>query len=490
MPTQFEMNEANLAKVFDPINQTSDRRLQLTLSDIGRQQQIEDDDKRQAKAEDRQRARRVLDAAISMGIKIPEGASDEKIGELVRTHKEKIANSTLKHNKAIFQSERDQINKRREELEKKKDSIISENLSPEDKASILRSLISNPEYAGAMRKESQERVIKALASGGSAEQIDKLISDISSDIKSNKFLFWGKGGEKVAQAFMQAYSDTATAALTQSKQADLLGWMEEMKALSNDSRAISKDFTESLRGIIKEHGGYISDDVVKQVTSEINQVEAPTTTGKVDAGALSIITKAGTEPAAEPQPNAPAKPATQSLSEKIDDRGLVGVVQDFDPNTVPFVGAIPAGINAFIPGTRQNAVVAEGLAALPSVAKNLIIGGRTSAPTQADIAAGRSARDARLGYTPVSPLGKLKADREMLAGLSTEQHAAIRQGAISMGMTPEQIAAGDQLIKSGDLSKQETQNAINSALLILRVMSGNIGELPTVQAPGLAPLPQ
>lgn len=311
--TRTQEFQANLDRIFDPLNRASERHLQLTLADVAREQALKDEERRnirqerlmdkQAEAEDKKlRARRALDIAISMGIEIPANASDEQIARLVKDRKEQIANNALKQTKSIYDADRNNIAQRRKQLDEKRDDIIDNSLTPLQKAEILKTVLAAPEFSSALRKDSKNKVdqlLKIDLSRAKDADVDSLVNSIYTDIKSNKFLFWGKGGEKVANAFNEAYQSLAGEKLMASKQVAYADWVEQSKDLSRESQVIERGRSDALKEIVKQHGAFLGDDTIEKITKEMTP--AMETQVRLPPSITSKIAEVGMAPKGQPQ---------------------------------------------------------------------------------------------------------------------------------------------------------------------------------------------
>lgn len=499
MPTsleQLELNQANLNRVVDPINQYSDRSLKLTLDDVERRQRIADEERRAdrnvksqeriiAGAEARDRARELLRLATSLGIKIPRGATDEEVAKLVKDRKEEVAANALTTTKNLFDQDRKELNKRREQLANKRESIVNASLSPLQKAQILKTVLSQPEYADSLRKESKAKVealLKMDLTNSKDSDVDSLVNNIYSDIKNNYLIFGGKEKKK-ADAFNEAYHSLAGEMLTAAKQVDYADWAQQMKDVTAEASAIERGRSDALKTIVREHGAFLKPETIERISIEASPSDGQSVSEpaiKLPANLQSAMSNVGTKAPKESPSISDIE--VKPLERRLNERGAVGEVVDVVNRNVNPLNT-PLGL--FVPGTPANAVAAEGLTALPNITKRFLFGDpEATAPTAQEIAAGRAARDARV-------LAQLEEQRKALSTLSPQVHDAIRSKALRMGVSPQDLKIGDQLIQNGDLSKPETQNAIRTALLILNSLSGNISALPTVRDESqLAPLPQ
>lgn len=406
MAKATEQLQANLDRIFSPINQAIDDDFKLSLADRDRRERLADEDRREKRVDKkaeaalaRQEKRDLLRIAIENGVEIPDNATNNQIVKLIKERNESIANNALKQTKSLYEGDRRRIEARRTELESKRESIINESLTPLQKAQILKSILSLPEYDKSIRKESRKKVDELMKKDlmdprTTDSDVDTLVRGIYSDIKSNTNLFWyDKGGEKIADSFNQSYNGLVGEQLMASKSAGYAEWQEQMKELSRESQTIERGRADALKGIISQYGRWLSDSTMAELSNE-SQPGTPAATVVPDS-VRSKIKQAGESAATPPAETAPVNPGP-TIGQTMEREGVVGVVKRADPTKIPLVGPSIAGLASFFPGTAQNAVVADGLKAIPAVAKDLMFGNPTTVPpTTQEIDAFRNEAHAR-----------------------------------------------------------------------------------------------
>lgn len=309
MATPTEQLQANLDRIFSPINEAIDLDLNLSISDRNRREQRAEELRREQRADKkadkdlaRQEKRDLLRIAIENGVEIPDDATNNQIVKLIKERKEAIATNALKQTKSLYDGDRKRIESRRKELESKREKIINESLTPLQKAQILKSILSLPEYDKAIRKESRKKVDELMKKDlmdprTTDSDVDTLVRGIYSDIKSNTNLFWyDKGGEKVADAFNESYNGLVGEQLAASKSASYAEWQEQMKELSRESQTIERGRSDALKSVIRDHGPYLSEDTIGQLTTEAEPLVGDATVA-IPTTVRDSISKVGSEAA-------------------------------------------------------------------------------------------------------------------------------------------------------------------------------------------------
>lgn len=340
MATPTEQLQANLDRIFAPINEAADLDLNLTIADRNRREQRAEELRREQRADKkadkdlaRQEKRDLLRIAIENDVEIPDDATNNQIVKLIKARKEAIATNALKQTKAVYDVDRKRIESRRKELESKREKIINESLSPLQKAQILKGLLTIPEYDKAIRKDSRKKVdelMKMDLARATDDDVDSLVRGIYSDIKSNTNLFWfDKGGEKIADAFNLSYNEKVGEQLMASKSAEYAEWQEQMKELSRESQTIERGRSDALKSVIRDHGPYLSDDTISQLTTEAEPV-VDISTPVVSQKIKDTIASAGAEEAA----------ATEAKTDSLP------VMPPFDPlmKSGDFLDSVNAGL--------------------------------------------------------------------------------------------------------------------------------------------------
>lgn len=322
MPTPNEQLQANLSRIFTPINEAIDLDFKLSVADRDRREQRAEELRREKRADKkadkdlaRQEKRDLLRIAIENGVEIPDGATNNQIVKLIKDRKEAIAKNALKQTKSVYDVDRKRVESRRKELESKREKIINESLAPLQKAQILKGLLTIPEYDNAIRKESRKKVeelMKMDLTRATDNDVDSLVQGIYSDIKSNTNLFWfDKGGEKIADAFNMSYNKKVGEQLMASKNAEYAEWQEQMNELSRESQTIERGRSDALKSVIRDHGPYLSDDTISELTAEAEPL-ASVAPPIISQNIKETIAKAGSDVPAENVPN-PIQPQLDPL---------------------------------------------------------------------------------------------------------------------------------------------------------------------------------
>ena len=488
------MNEANIRRITDPIAEYSDKSLQMTLADIGRKQALAAQERIVEAASERDRARELLRMATTLGIKIPKGATDEQVADLVRERKEEIAKNALTTTRNLFDKDRSAIESRRMDLESKRDKIINASLTPLQKAQLLKQILSQPEYVDAVRKEGRQELDKLLKmdlSNQTDADVEGVVSKIYSDIKNNKTLFFGKGGEKVANSFMDAYTTSAGEILSSTKQVDYAEWMQQMKDVTREAQEIERGRSDALKSVIRDHGAFLKPETIDAISGEVAPLnpEKPGVTGvkleKPLSEAIDAVAKTTTETPI-------AKPPGQKWTGTIP-TNAAPIAESITEGFVPTAGAAAADVATAIGNISRSLFTGapQRPFILPDIGSK--IGAGMDDFYRAPVSNKEIAYSKAVGMTnpQMMPIERLRAARKLLSEMDASKHEAIKQTAMKLGVTSDEIDAGDKLIQAGNLEDPATQRAIQSAMLILNMLSGNIGALPTVQDDArLAPLPQ
>jgi methyltransferase-like protein len=246
--TQYEMNQANLDRLANPVLEYSDRRLGLTLADIARQAELEQETKRETareeRVDDRNRKAKLLELA-SRGIKLPDSASNRDISEAILDSSKKRAKAVI----GIFRKERADNESEQDATYDKYSKLVSRAASVESKKQALVQMLSNPVVLAELDKKQVAKLRSAIAAEGDAKSvnatIDSAVSEVVNYVRDD---YWrsSKGNAK-AQEILDAYHTPLMEMTSAEKQLEAAALMEKYQALQIDGRQIQKNLFQAAR---------------------------------------------------------------------------------------------------------------------------------------------------------------------------------------------------------------------------------------------------
>lgn len=470
--TSFDQSAA-LAPVVAELNQGNDRATSFALGELARSRQLQDqeagrrfvterDKSAEKRAEERMRRQRILELAAK-GVELPDDASARDIAKAERDHLTKRANLVIASHESDLASNDSEYQEAYKDLL----SLAGSSSSIEEKRQAVQSLLMSPEVTKTLNDTQIKRLRESLVKGDPMEAVQKVASDVGGDY----WFFPGKNPAK-AQAIIDAFNAPLMEATSTRRQIKYKALTDKLNDISDNRKVIQRAMSQSYR----DNAEFLDADVLKRGEKTVGYTPPQKEVFVPDDPNATLTDIA--------KPTAPTK-SSKPVSQTIEEKGLVGALGEVDPMNTP-IAPLVAGVNAFVPGTPQNAAVAEGVAALPKVGKNLLFGNPNTQPvTLKQLNAHRSS----IGKKPVNSLNVEEA-RKFLASLPPDQHNAIRAQASNIGMSPEEIQAGDKLVQVGDLNDPRTQKAIMSGLLLYQMVTGQIGQTPPIQDEPMAPLPQ
>ena len=277
------MNQANLDRLFNPVNEGMDRSLKLTLADIARQQQLRDADQarqfvterdtvqnqRQVEAAKknqefltdrdkaldeqtsrRQRAMKLIELA-RMGVALPDNATDAQIAKAEREHMTTAAKRVI----GVFDKEADDNQKEYEAEVSKYNKTFSKAASLEAKQAALAAVIADPTIRAMLGKKELDKLKAAMTSGDP----ERAVADVAAYIGEN---YWISSTKK-AQKLTDAFKEPLLASLTGERATELQQIGSKLQSLQANQNLINKQRYDAAR----QHVAWLDDEDYKRLVA-------------------------------------------------------------------------------------------------------------------------------------------------------------------------------------------------------------------------------
>jgi len=500
--TQWEINQANLDRLAKPIDDYSDKKLALTLSDIAHDRSNREEIGRENRAEVRQtkrdkeilerhREEKILELSVKYKIKIPKNATDSDIAELVNDAGTRDARNAIGVTKDHYSKRRSEIQGMIKDLTSEKDKILDTDLTPMQRASVLRQTLSDPLFYNAVDPEKRKKVDEFLATNpekAKQSEVSGLSDEIYKNIKSNKFLFWGAGGSKKADEFSTAYADAAIKKLAGKSLARAEEVYGGLKNAYAESLVNDRSEGDSMEKLLVTHGSFITREMLSEFDPK-PPVEKGASSGDwanetgdagaapsgVDESAKKLIGKSGggkTTSTKYPQ-ELTSKYSQDQLASY--ESALGGDLMKYPPEEIPIQARRAAerkvkDLESQMSGVGAS-VSSDGKVSIDPLGRPVVSNMGGLGPVQQSIYPKSTAELAKSRESAGAIVPQLQAMRQLLASLTPQQRSEINKFAKQSGKPPSEIEYYANLAEHGDLNFPDTQKALTGAMEIWKAIS-------------------
>lgn len=441
--------QQSLDRTFQPVNDYAARQTAMALSDRNRaldETAAERASKRRMKEFAESERQRLIQKYAEQGVNVKSGDSIEEANAKFRQFSEQRASNLLQHYTSQLSDNADDKKQTVDQLQR----LTSKQADPLLQREALGITLANPAATKDIPSDQLTKLKAVLNGPGDPAKVVQKVYDYM----ANDYWFRKGAAQTKASAFYQTYLNELNQRLDKSKQIDASLLMNKL----NDLDRSGQELIKSRDSHIANSAAFLNKGQIQE-SHDAHPIAPPQnpadafkdfnpTQGTDVLGPPT--TQMGPPPAQGPMPPAPG----------LAERAIMGAgnaVSNMADNSAAYFSAPPGG-------------------GPPLVARDLLgVGGRedySPAPTQAQVLANRAAVDARMGKQQVAaipPANQAEAD-------------AIKQTALQMGVTPDQINQADQAFKNGTATPNmiKTHNMI---LNIVRSKQGQTTNMPPAGAP-------